>query len=81
MVELLLARRLARSLLEESVLRDGVKEMDGRGLQRACAWDDRCTRCDKSSELGPHRQESFEQEAHPSSCRLCVPFASLLESF
>ena len=33
------------------------------------------------SELGPHRQESFEQEAHPSSCRLCVPFASLLESF
>ena len=42
MVELLLAHHLVRSLLEESVLGDGVRVIDVRGLQRAGSeWDDR----------------------------------------
>ena len=35
----------------------------------------------QSSEPGPYRHASCEQEAHSSSCRLGVPLASLLESF
>ena len=50
MVELFWAHHLVRSLLEESVLGDGVRVIEGRGLEKACssAWDNRFIRCDRS---------------------------------
>ena len=79
MVDLLLAHHLVRSLLEESALGDGVTVIHGRGLQRACSG------CTTLRHVGRHSwahtgTAGCEQESHSPSCRLCVPFASLLES-
>ena len=81
MLELLLADHLVRSLLEESVLNDGVRVIDGRGLQKASsAWDDRCTRCD-TLVFRARPTQAKKLRTRISFFKLCVPFASLFESF
>ena len=54
--------------------------IDGRGLQKVCnAWDDRCTRCD-TLVFRARPTQACKLRTRISFFKLCVHFASLLES-
>ena len=71
MVELLTAGQLVRSLLEESVLGDGVRGDRWSGLPTGLAVHGRA---------GLAGMQVREWDADYSRCRLCVSVANLLES-